>query len=175
MLGAFTFVRANWRKIVAALAVVTIVGLIALDRVHVRQRDQARAAHAAERYAHAITVSNYNAAASIAAKREAQNLARVQAEQHAINERVTDEYQSRLADSVNRYERLRASAEAHSRGTDTAALSAAREAACRAYAATACAELPGLLKAAQDNTDQLEALIAWSEGQANVSVTVEEN
>jgi hypothetical protein len=175
MLGAFTAIRANWRKIVAALAIAAIVGLVVLDRVHVRQRDQARAAHAGEKYAHAITVSSYNAAASVAAKRDAQNLARVQAEQHAINERVTNEYQSRLADSVDRYERLRATAEAFARGGVTADVSAAREAACRAYAATSCDRLPAKLKAAQDNTDQLLALIAWAEAQGNVSVTVKEN
>lgn len=160
----------GWRAIAAGVLVTVVFALLALNALHVRQRDGARAALAAEQQAHRLTVANYQAAATIAAKRDAETLARVTLEQAAITERITGEYQDRLDDSVAAYERLRASAEAYSRGTGDADLSATREAACRAYAGTSCEALPALLKAAQDNADQLLALIAWAQAQGEVSV-----
>lgn len=163
----------NWRAIGAAALIAAIVALALVDATHVRQRNEARAGWAGEQAAHRRTVDIYTAAAAVAAKRDAENVARVSAAQHAITERITDDFQDRLADSNARYQRLHDQAEAYSRGAGTADVSAARDATCRAYANTSCDRLPGLLKAAQDNTDQLVGLIAWAQAQAAVPVSDE--
>lgn len=174
MAGALTLAVRHWRVIVGLLLLLAIAGVALMDAHHVRQRDAARAALGKERQAHRDTVANYQAAAAVAARRDADTLARVAAEQRAITERISDDYQVRLADSVARYERLRTSAAAFASGSVTADVSATREATCRAYAGTACDRIPATLKAAQDNTDQLLALIEWAERQGNVSVSVQE-
>lgn len=87
-----------------------------------------------------------------------------------LNERIAHDALASRARSDAAYRRLldriettRAAAGADG-GTD---LPADADAACRTYAATPCHQLPALLKAAQDNTDQLIALQAWARGLAD--------
>lgn len=150
-----------WAIPIAALAAMLGAALIQLDRTSAKLI----LAHSAQ----AQTIAGYRLAAAQAARDDAENVASVKAEQAAINERTVDDLQTRLADSGARYDRLRAQAAAYSGRTSEPDLSATREAACVAYAATRCDQIPALLKAAQDNTDQLLALIDWTTAQANVS------
>lgn len=168
MAAALAFLLRNWRLVLFGALAAALVLSWRSDAEHLRERDQARAATAAEQAAHRATVDQYQKAAAIAAQRDAENRARVTAAQAAINERISDDHQVRVERSAASYWRLRDQADAYRRGADDADVSAAREATCRAYAATSCDELPALLKAAQDNTDQLVALIAWAEEQAAV-------
>lgn len=59
-----------------------------------------------EQTAHQLTVANYRAKAVEAHKADEANVARVVAEQTAINERSSSEYEARIADARARYERL---------------------------------------------------------------------
>jgi hypothetical protein len=57
--------------------------------------------------AHAATVANYRAAAEQARLEDAANLARVKAEQAAINERSSNDFETRIADARARAGQLR--------------------------------------------------------------------
>lgn len=155
----------------AAIALLIVAGVqsCTIDRV-TRERDEARQQRDDTRAAFDATVVNYRAAAVQFAAIAAANVARVNAERDAINERRVHELQIARDNAAVRYRRLLATAaEADSRGAGDADLSAIAEATCRAYAATGCHELPARLKAAQDNTDQLIKLQAWADDQAAVS------
>lgn len=173
MVAAILLAARYWRAVIGVALLAAIAALLVVDAGHRRERDRAVVALSAEQAAHRQTVLNYQGAAVLAGKRDAETLARVTGEQIAITERITHDYQARVDDSTSRYERLREQADAYSRSANDADVSAAREAACRAYAATACDRIPALLKAAQDNTDQLLALIAWAKAQGDVSVADE--
>lgn len=124
----------------------------------------------AEKSAHLQTVANYRAAAETARRKDLENVQRVNAEQQAITERITHEYESKLASAGAGYQRLLATAKAHSSRPGAADLSGTSEAACRAFSGTDCNSIPPLLKAAQDNTDKLIALQAWNRDQAAVDI-----
>lgn len=115
----------------------------------------------AERAAHVQTVANYRAAQKTAAAIQEQNLLRVAQAYTDINERKENALKADRDSAVARYKRLLANAESYRSAPGNADMSAATDAACIAYAGTPCAELPAKLKAAQDNTDQLVALIDW--------------
>lgn len=89
----------------------------------------------------------------------------------AIDERTIDALTADRDRAVAGFDRLRAQAAAHIRDTAKPDLSAFREATCRAVANAACDTIPTTLKAAQDNTDQLLALIAWAKEQGAVPTT----
>jgi hypothetical protein len=153
----------NWRPIVTGLALVTLGLLLVLAKADARHW---RKVAGAEKAAHAQTVTNYRAAAVQAELADKTNVLRVKNAQAAITERITDAHQSDMAVAAARYERLRTQAAAYSRSPPAPDASAAREATCRAYAGTSCDQIPPLLKAAQDNTDQLLAFQAWAREQA---------
>lgn len=127
----------------------------------------------AERAAHAQTVANFRKAQEEAEARQKANLARVAAQRKAENERSKHELETYRADADARYDRLLASAKAYRGIPQSPDVSAAVEAGCIAFAATPCAELPAKMKAAQDNTDQLVALISAVEAQANIPTSPE--
>jgi hypothetical protein len=159
-------ILANW-KFFAGLAIIAALGVMLLlakgDARHWRKTAQN------EKMAHELTVSGYRKAAAEAKAADLENVARVQAEQATITERIEDEYQGKLATAADRYDRLRAQAAAYSGSPRTADMSEASEATCRAYAGTDCDGIPALLKAAQDNTDKLIGLQAWTAAQASVA------
>ncbi len=164
---ALEWIWRNWKLVLGGL-VVGVPGLMLVfakaDARHWRKLAEQ------EKSAHALTVANYRAAAETAKRLDVENVARVKTEQTAITERTIDAYQVKLADSASRYERLRAQASGYLSRPVAADVSAARDTTCRAVTGTGCEELPALLKAAQDNTDQLLALQAWTRAQTAVSV-----
>lgn len=62
----------------------------------------------AERAAHAQTVANFRKAQTQAEAQQKANLVRVAKAQDAISERISDDFQTRLADARARYDKLRA-------------------------------------------------------------------
>lgn len=157
----------------ALIAAIVAVGVQScrLDRM-AGSRDAALQSARDTQSAFDATVINYRLAALQFALIAATNVARVQAERDAISERKVHELQNArdLADAG--YRRLLSSAaEADSRSAGDADVSAVADATCRAYAAARCAELPALLKAAQDNVDQLIALQGWAAEQARVTTS----
>lgn len=136
------------------------------------ERDKWRDRSADEKLAHETTVTNYRAAAVEAARIMAANLARVKSEQDAISERKINDLQVARATADARYRRLLATAaQADTSRAADPDLSAATDAACLAYGAARCVDLPAKLKAAQDNTDQLIALQGWVAEQAKVATS----
>lgn len=167
---AVVFITRYWRALLGA-GLLAAIGALLLVAAHLSNARDA-ASRRADSAVGALqqTVAGYRMAASVARSLDVANAKRVANEQAAITERVSDAYQDRLSDSDARYQRLRAQAAAYSGRPVAADVSAVREAACRAYAATSCDALPALLKAAQDNTEQLLALIDWTKSQGDVSV-----
>lgn len=115
------------------------------------------------------TVAGYRIAAEEAARLDKANVERVKKEQATITERVTHDYENKLADSSSRYDRLRAKASGYLSSTSPTSLPASPDTTCEAVAGTKCKNIPTLLKAAQDNTDQLLALQDWVRSQSNVN------
>jgi hypothetical protein len=131
------------------------------DRL-LRERDAARALAADEAQRHRTTKQNYVAAQAAAQRAALANVKRVLRERGAVNERIIDELENRRGAADDRYRRLRAEARTRAaRDASDADLSASAEATCRAYAAASCDAIPSILKAAQDNSDQLILLQNW--------------
>lgn len=132
-------------------------------------RDKWRDRAAAEALAHETTVMNYRAAAVEAERVMAANIIRVKSEQDAISERKNHELQTARATADARYRRLlETAAAASASGSGEVGLPPISDATCLAFAGTECERLPSLVKAAQDNTDQLIALQGWVREQAGV-------
>lgn len=98
--------RLSLKAIAAIGAGLIILGLLVYGVVVTNQRDTARAQVIAEQKAHQTTVANYRAAAAEAARRDAENKARVEAEQRAANERISHDYETRIAAVREQYDRL---------------------------------------------------------------------
>lgn len=122
----------------------------------------------AERAAHVQTVANYRAAQKTAAAIQEHNLLRVAQAYTDIFERKENALKSDRDSAVARYKRLLANAESYRSAPGNAEMSAATDAACVAYSGSPCAAIPAKLKSAQDNTDQLVALIDWVQSVAAV-------
>ncbi|MEL7706572.1 hypothetical protein AAG593_09360 [Citromicrobium bathyomarinum] len=118
-------------------------------------------------------VADVSAAQIAAAEADRANIARVEAEFAAINERTADDYEARLAGSAAAAERLRdrlARAEAESPAEGGSLGGYAGEpvdltARCQAFGAADCdgllRQLPWVLAEAQANTDKLVPLQQW--------------
>lgn len=120
------------------------------------------------------TVADYRAAAVEAERIQQANLDRVKAERASIDERTIHDLKIARDASDARYRRLLASAaQADTSRAADPDLSAVTDAACLAYGAARCDELPAKLLEAQRNTDQLIALQAWVAGQALVVTSPE--
>ncbi len=145
--------------------------------IHDRNQWKAKTTHyagqlAGERAAHAATVANYRAAAEQARAADAANIARVKAEQAAINERTTYDFESRIA-AVRATARLRHTAgpPANPRGRRNSSMSAAAAAAQGAPQAAGENRLPDSdALIATEQAIQLDALIQWMRDQAGVDV-----
>lgn len=96
------------------------------------------------------------------------NVYRVSAARAKIDERTIHALDQDRTAAAAAYQRLRQQTEAYLGAPGSADLSAQREATCRAVAGTGCHEIPALLKAAQDNTDQLLRWIEWGKAQGAV-------
>lgn len=139
------------------------------------QRDDALALAADEKDAHEQTVRNYQLAARQAQAAQQANLARVAAEQAAITERISDDYQARIADLRARHERLLSKAAATGPGLPGGAdLPGAGAAAGGAAAAAPDNGFPAQRMTleerliASEQAAQLDALIDWVIAQSRV-------
>lgn len=161
------WILANWKLLLGGLAVGLLGIMLMFAKADARhwhkQADQTKAAFDQ-------TVANYRAASDEATRLAAANVTRVKTEQTAITERTIDAYQTKLADSASRYDRLRAQASGYLSRPSETGLPDTRETTCRAVAGAGCDAIPPLLKAAQDNTDKLVSLQAWVTAQAGVDV-----
>lgn len=157
--------------IIAGLATTVFVLSSRLD-LRTMERDQARGQVKVERHAHAQSILNYRKAAAAALVAADRNVARVTAEQAAITERRTNDYQDRLDAVDARYRRVRAAlaARADLRSTDLAPMSIASEATCIAYGGTDCDALLAKLRIAERQAEQLVGLQAWVRDQSKVIV-----
>lgn len=172
LLKGFGFVKEAFRAAIGFIAkhpwqsaaVMLLVACAWLWRANNGLQDAIKA----ERAAHAQTVAGYKQAQVKAAAIQEQNLLRVAQAYTDINERKENALKSDRARTVDRYERLLDNAKSYRSAPGNAEMSASADAACIAYSGTPCAELPAKLKAAQDNTDQLVALIGWAKSVAAV-------
>ena len=96
-----------YRILGGAMAVAALLWLIQ-SRDHWRETARANEQlYLQEEAAHAATVANYRAAAEQARLADAANIARLQAEQAAINERTRNDFESRIASARARAGELR--------------------------------------------------------------------
>lgn len=155
---ALTFLARYWRESAIALLIAALIATATVLSLRIESRTAERDA---EHAAHAATVANYRAAAEKAKADDLAHARAVEARDAANAERIAREYETRLADRDARYERLRATAAAYSSRRAEPGVPEDADAACLAYAAARCDELPAKMKAAQDNTDKLVALQEW--------------
>lgn len=148
-----------------ALAFAALVAALLLSRADAAHW-QAQAEKGQLRYERDL--AKVEAASAQAVKSAVLNAHFVAQRRAAIDERTIDALTADRDRAVAGFDRLRAQATAHIRDTAKPDLSALREATCRAVANAACDTIPATLKAAQDNTDQLLALIAWAKEQGAV-------
>ena len=126
----------------------------------------------AEKAAHLATVANYRAAAAQAREADAANAARVRLDQARINERISDDFESRIAAARARSGQLRrqqpsAAADPRSgRAAPVPALPAAALAAPQAAGENGLPASDQLI--ATEQAIQLEELIKWVRAQAAV-------
>ena len=161
-----------YRILGTALAAAALLWLVQ-SRDHWRDRAHANdELYRSEQAAHAATVANYRAAAEQARRNDAENLARVKAEQVKINERTGHDFETRIAAARASAERLReqASAAASDPGDGRAApvpgISAAAGGAAQAAGENRLPESDALI--ATEQAIQLDELIKWVRAQADV-------
>ncbi len=164
---AASFVWRHWRLFASAAVAGVLILLLMIAKGDARHF---KALWRQEQTAHQLTIANYKAAAAEAERMDQANIVRVQTEQQAITEKVTNDYQSKLADSTDRYERLRAKASGYLSHPQSPGLPASPETTCLAVSGTTCEGIPPLLLEAQRNTDQLIALQTWVRAQSQVDV-----
>lgn len=96
------------------------------------------------------------------------NVERTRLARAAVDERTIHALTADRDRASADFDRLRDQAEAYLRSASSPDMSAQRDSTCRAVAGTSCEEIPALLKAAQDNTDQLLRWIEWGKAQAKI-------
>ena len=140
-------------------------------------RDEARANHdlyRGEQAAHAATVANYRAAAELARREDAANLARARAEQARINERTRNDYESRIASARARAGRLRLEAAAVAADSGAGGGAPVPGLPASAGRAAETAGEDGLSRRerliATEQAIQLDELIRWVRAQSEVPV-----
>src|ERR1043165_791012 len=101
----------NLQGIACIAAALALLSLLVVQKVETRhwrkQSGQFEQLYHAEQAASAETVANYRAAAAAARAADLAAAERVRSEQRAINERIADDYQTRLAAARDRAQRLR--------------------------------------------------------------------
>lgn len=161
----------GWQGI-AGIAVALILGIALIvqkgeTRHWKRQSAQFEQLYHNEQTTLAMTVGNYRAAAEAAKKADADNAARVLAEQKQINERSQNALQTRLADARSAIQRLQQHPQtaAHPGSTATAAVPSIPTPTCGA-------DSPALdpTTRAFDCAIQLDELIKWTKGQHNINI-----
>lgn len=135
-----------------------------------------------ERLAHRITAANFRIATAEARIADRENAARVEAEHSDISERISDDYEARLADARARAERLRdelrarGSAPADTGGGRTAPVPGLSDAAGGADGAACDIGLSVAERlTATETAIRLEALQEWARGVAAIDVNGEQD
>ena len=101
----------GWAGLAASAALLALLILQKGETRHWRKQSaQYERLYRAEQAAFAVTVANYRAAAEAARRSDRENVERVAAEQRAINERTSNDYEARLAAARAAAERLRSPA-----------------------------------------------------------------
>lgn len=161
-------------KLVIAIGCALLLVLL----VHDRNRWKAKTSHyaellAAERAAHGATAANVRAATERARRADADNAARVRAEQAAINERTEDEMERRLAVARASAERLRHPPDttAHPGGGRATPLPRLSAAAGEPHETAEQDGFPGDALLATEQAIQLDELIKWVRAQAKVETS----
>lgn len=168
-----------WQSAVIGLAVALLLVFRQWGIDHRDLTDELAKANgriADERAAHDETVRNVEIGRKAAAELDRQNAARVAAEAAAINERITDELETRTRTYAARADRLRAqlaALEAGGGGGGSAPVPGDPEATCRAFGAADCADLVARMTDAQGSIDKLIALQAWSKGVTEIDTNGE--
>jgi hypothetical protein len=157
-----------------ALAIVLLVQKVE-TRHWKKQSSQFEQLYAGQRSALAETVAHYRAAAEAARAADRANAERVAADQHAINQRTEDDYQTRIASARARFAAstggLRKSAQAAADSGIRAAAPMPGLPASAGGAAEAAGEdrlPPGDALVATEQAIQLDELIRWVRAQAAV-------
>lgn len=165
----------RWLGVGFIIAALSTTAFMLSSRLDLRtiERDQARDQVKVEQRAHVQSILNYRKAAAAAQVVAARNVARVTAEQSAITERRTNDYQDRLDAVDARYRRVRAALAARTdlRSTNLAPMSIASEATCIAYGGTDCDALLAKLRIAERQAEQLVGLQSWVRDQSKVIMT----
>jgi hypothetical protein len=165
----------NWQGVAGIAASLSLAILLVIQKVETRHWRKQSAAFE-QRYnqsqaAFAQTVANYRAAADQARAADLANADRVAADQRAVNERSSDDYETRLADARAAARRLRLGAEAAtdpgaSGGASLPGLSAAAR---RPAQAPGHDRLPPSDRlTATEQAIQLDELIKWVRRQHSV-------
>lgn len=161
----------GWQGI-AGLVVAVALGILLVVQTGKTNHWKKQSGHFEQLYqqeqtAYADTVAGYRAAATQATQVDAENAARVVAEQKQINERSRDELQTRLADARATIQRLQSHLQttANSGGPAKPSVSVIPTPTCGT-------DSPALDPAARayDCAIQLDELIKWTKSQAKVNI-----
>lgn len=165
----------GWRGIAGIALALSLTILLVIQKAETRHWKKQSASfqrlYQDEHSAFATTVANYRQAAEAARAADQANIQRVAAEQHAVNQRTADDYESRIAAALAESQRLRS-------GTQTTADRGARGDApmphlpatpVRAPQAAGQDRLPARdALTATEQAIQLDELIKWIRAQAAV-------
>lgn len=169
--GALSLIRDYpWQAITVGLVlgVLLVSRQWAIDHRDLTDELSAERALVAEiRKTHSQTVENVRKGREAARELDRQNAARVAAEAAAINERLTDELETRARTYAARSDRLRAqlaTLEASAGGSGAAPVPNDSAATCRAFGAADCDQLAARMIDGQASIDKLIALQAWAKG-----------
>ena len=160
-------------KLIVGIACALLLALLVHDRNRWKGKTEHYAALlSAERSAHSATVANYRAAAEQARNSDAANAARVKADQAAISERTSNDFESRIAAARARSERLRSGAGSAAADTRSGGAAPVPAVPTAAEGTAQGAGEDGLPQADQmiatEQAIQLDELIKWVERQAAV-------
>lgn len=165
----------NWQGMAGLAATLGLAILLLVQKAETRHWKTQSASfeqlYHQDQAAFATTVANYRAAADQARAADQANMARVTADESRINERIANEYETRLAAARAYAERLRASAEAAADpGTGRSAPLSLVSAASRGPAKTPGEDqLPSRdALTATEQAIQLDELIKWVRAQVGV-------
>lgn len=161
-----------YRILGAALAAAAVLWLIQ-SRDHWRDEAKANATlYQQAQAASALTVANYRAAAQQARREDAANVARAQAEQAAISERTTNDFESRIASARALADRLRKQAASAAADPGAGGAAPVPPVPVAAAGASQAAGEDGLPESdrliATEQAIQLDELIKWARAQSRV-------
>lgn len=99
--------RVNLSLITVIVAIAVVIMLTQRISTRTKERDQAQHDRNAEQTAHTQTIANYIEAQAVATQKQADNIARVKAEQAIINKGVVNDYENDIAGLRLRADQLR--------------------------------------------------------------------